>query len=395
MASTAAACGAGRAAKKENEFAQLPAQSARAAMSPAWRNLLHALRQPEAMASLRDDEWDLVLRQASSAGLLGRLAALARQAGIEASLPAPVRRHFTAALTLSDQQQRAVRWEMEQLAPVLAPLDGPVLLLKGAAYVAAGLPPAPGRLFSDIDLMVPRAQLDKAEVLLQFDGWVTTHHDAYDQRYYRQWMHELPPMMHIQRRTVLDLHHSILPDSARIKTRPDLIIGTAQPMVEHPRFSIPESADLVLHSATHLFHEGEWEHGLRDLADLDALLRHFGRKPGFWCRLLVRAEQLNLGRSLFYGLRYCRMVLSTPMPREVQDCCSGRPGNAQAAMMDSLFLRAFSSAHHASQSAGTGLATWALYMRSHFLRMPLDRLAVHLAVKAWKKALDIEPRSAA
>jgi hypothetical protein len=25
-------------------------------------------------------------------------------------------------------------------------------------------------------------------------GWAATHHDAYDQRYYRQWMHELPPM---------------------------------------------------------------------------------------------------------------------------------------------------------------------------------------------------------
>ena len=367
-------------------------------MSPAWRNLLHALRQPEAMASLRDDDWDLVLRQASSAGLLGRLAALAQQAGIEASLPGPARRHFTAALTLSDQQQRAVRWEMEQLAPVLAPLDGPVLLLKGAAYVAAGLPPAPGRLFSDIDLMVPRAELEKAEVLLQFDGWVTTHHDAYDQRYYRQWMHELPPMMHIQRRTVLDVHHSILPETARIKTRPDLILAAAQPLAEHPRFSVPAPEDLILHSATHLFHEGEWGHGLRDLVDLDALLRHFGPAAGFWERLLARAEQLNLGRPLFYGLRYCGAVLGTPAPADVLAQCPGRPGRLGAAAMDALFNRAFSSAHRAGSLPATGLATWALYVRSHWLRMPPTLLLPHLTQKAWTwirpESVD-SPRSAA
>jgi hypothetical protein len=32
---------------------------------------------------------------------------------------------------------------------------------------------------------------------------------------------------------------------------------------------------MVLHSATHLFYDGELNHGLRDLVDLDDLLRHF------------------------------------------------------------------------------------------------------------------------
>jgi len=352
-------------------------------MSPVWRHLLRILREPAAMPALDDGAWDLVLRQASAAGLLGRVAALAREAGIDGTLPAPVRRHLCAALTMSDQQQRAVRWELAQLAPVLAPLEGPVMLLKGAAYVAAGLPPAAGRLFSDIDLMVPRARLEAAEVLLQFDGWVSTHHSAYDQRYYRQWMHELPPMMHIQRRTVLDLHHSILPDTARIKTRPDLIIEAAQPLAQHPRFSIPCPEDLVLHSATHLFHEGEWGHGLRDLVDLDALLRHFGAAPTFWPQLLQRAAALNLGRPLFYGLRYCRQVLATPIPDDVLARCPGRPRRPGTAAMDALFTRAFASAHPSGRLPGTGMATAALYVRSHWLRMPAGLLVAHLLRKGW------------
>lgn len=353
-------------------------------MRPGWDDLLRVLRRPAAMADLDEDRWDLLLRQASSAGLLGRLGALAVDAGIEPALPTPVRHLMEAARTLAGQQQRAVQWELVQLAPVLAQLDGPVLLLKGAAYAAAGLPPAAGRLFGDIDLMVPEAQIATAEALLTFDGWVSSHHSAYDQRYYRQWMHELPPMLHIRRRTVLDLHHSILPTTARLQTRPDLILAASRPLPAHPRFSIPSPADLVLHSATHLFHEGEWQHGLRDLVDLDALLRGFGADEAFWDGLLSRAERLNLGRPLFYGLRYCRRLLDTPMPIGLIERCPGRPGAAAAALMDALFVPALATAHPTCRQPLSGVATFALYVRSHWLRMPLRLLGPHLLQKAWQ-----------
>jgi len=353
-------------------------------MSAGWAVFLHALREPHAMAALDAEAWDLLLRQASSAGLLGRLAALSQAAGVDSELPVPVRRHMRAALTIAEQQQRAVRWELVQLAPVLDRLDGPVVLLKGAAYAAAGLPPAAGRLFSDIDLLVPKAQIATAEALLTFDGWIGTHHSQYDQRYYRQWMHELPPMTHIRRKTVLDLHHNILPETARIQTRPDMILASAQVLPEHPRFSIPAPTDLVLHSATHLFHEGEWQHGLRDLVDLDALLRHRGDEPGFWDQLLARAEVLNLGRPLFYGLRYCERLLSTPLPPGLLDRCPGRPSARAAALMDRLFVPAFATAHHSCRLPGSGLAASALYVRSHWLRMPPQLLLPHLAQKFWQ-----------
>ncbi len=353
-------------------------------MSPGWAALLRSLREPPTMAALDAGTWDLLLRQASSAGLLGRLAALAQAAGIEADLPPPVRRHMRSALTIAQQQQRAVRWELVQLAPVLERLDGPVLLLKGAAYAAADLPPAAGRLFADIDLLVPKAQIATAEALLTFDGWVSSHHSAYDQRYYRQWMHELPPMTHIRRKTVLDLHHNILPETARIRTRPDLILASARALPEHPRFSLPAPADLVLHSATHLFHEGEWQHGLRDLVDLDALLRQGSSESGFWDALLARAEVLNLGRPLFYGLRYCHRLLATPVPPATLEECPGRPSALAAALMDWLFVPAFATGHASCRLPGSGFAAQALYLRSHWLRMPPHLLLPHLAQKFWQ-----------
>ena len=356
-------------------------------MTAPWDGLLLALTDPRSMAKFDLDAWDALVPQAYSAGLLGRMAALARQVGIESAIPLPVWRHLRAALTTAEQQNRAVHRELRELSETLADTTGPVVLLKGAAYAAGGLAPGPGRLFSDIDLLVPKNLLYATEAALMLGGWNSNSHDAYEQRYYREWGHELPPMIHIKRQTVLDVHHNILPETARIKTRPELILADARPLPDFPRFSTPAPVDLVLHSATHLFHEGEWEHGLRDLVDLDALLREYGRAADFWDRLFERAAVLNLGLPLFYALRYGERILHTPCPADWARRCPARPGRAGAALMDALFVGAFATAHHSFRTAWSGPGVLGLYVRSHWLRMPMHLLAPHLIRKSWEKRI--------
>lgn len=353
-------------------------------MNQAYGALLLALREPAAMATFDDEAWDLVLRQADAAGLLGRLGATAQACGLTPRLPAIARRRTTAHMTVAQQQQRAVRWELTLLSRTLADIPGPIVVLKGAAYAAANLAPAPGRLFSDIDLMVPRLQIDATEAALMLDGWISSHHDAYDQRYYREWMHELPPMTHVRRQTVLDLHHSILPRTARIQTPPEPLFAAARPLPGFPRFMMLDPADLVLHSATHLFHEGEWQHGLRDLADLDALLRSGSEADaGFWPHLAERARRLNLTRPLGYGLGLCAELFRTPQPAQLPlgDAVTGWRGD----VMHGLFRRALSRAHGGSELPGAAAAEWLLYIRSHWLRMPPHLLLPHLLRKFWVK----------
>jgi len=53
-------------------------------------------------------------------------------------------------------------------------------------------------------------------------------------------------MTHIRRQTVLDLHHNILPETARLRTWAEPILARARPLPEFPRFSIPAPVDLVL-----------------------------------------------------------------------------------------------------------------------------------------------------
>ena len=157
---------------------------------PRGLPLLAALRAPARLGAFSLAEWDLLLRQAAAANLLARLYYLAHQHSALDSIPAPARLHLDWARTAAERHARAARWEVSLIQQALAGLGTPLILLKGAAYAMAALPPAPGRLFSDIDVLVAPEQLGMAEGALILHGWVATHLDAYDQRYYREWMHD-------------------------------------------------------------------------------------------------------------------------------------------------------------------------------------------------------------
>ncbi|MEJ2346707.1 MAG: nucleotidyltransferase family protein [Gammaproteobacteria bacterium] len=348
--------------------------------------LVQVLRTPKRLSSLSLSEWDLLIRQARHSDLLAYLDVLVCESGLGETIPHQVKWHLESARAVADKHAQSVRWDVENIMQALADEGIPVVVLKGAAYVLAGLPNGRGRLFQDIDIMVPKAALDRVEHRLFTHGWVSTHLDDYDQRYYRTWMHELPPLQHVKRKTVLDVHHTILPETAKLHPAPEKLFVAAVPLEGYPGLSILSPADMVLHSATHLFHDGELEHGLRDLVDLDVLMRTFGRDESFWATLAERAVELDLERPLHYALRYTRMAFSTPIPDRIRMARpKGRPGAAVAWLMDALFRRGLAPSHGSCDDAASGLARWVLYVRGHYLRMPLHLLIPHLVRKAVRK----------
>ena len=301
-------------------------------------------------------------------------------------VPVQPRNHLQSARILTNKHQRDVRWEVRCIVEALSSLDMPVVLLKGAAYLMAGVPAARARLFSDIDILVPKSSIQRVEQTLRLHGWLITALDDYDQHYYRTWMHELPPMRHSVRNTTLDVHHNILPPTAKLKPDPEKLLQEIVPVDGFDRLYVLSAPDMILHSATHLFHEGEFEHGLRDLLDLDALLRHFGTDESFWERLVERAAELDLTRPLYYMLRYTAQMINTPIPGVAMKAAVslGRPTTLLAWWMDVLFERALRPDHSSCDDAFTPLARWMLYIRSHYLRMPFYLLLPHLIRKAIK-----------
>ena len=352
-------------------------------MSSALPLLTRCLREPARLASLSAADWDLLIRQARHSRLLGRLAALA---GPDECIPAGPAGHLRAARHVAAAQRRAALWEARHIARALAPTGVPVVLLKGAAYALADLDAGRGRLMTDVDILVPQARLQEVESELVLNGWLgSSELSAHDQRYYREWMHEIPPMRHMRRSTVIDVHYNILPRVGRLNVEAAQLLARAVPLPGHPGLYRLADPDLVLHSACHLFLDGEFDKGLRDLVDLDALLRQLGaQQPALWQELPARALELGLGRVLFYALRYTQRLLGTPVPEPVLAALRGKaPAPAALALMDALFERALRPDHPSCAQRGSATARALLYLRGHWLRMPAHLLLLHLTIKAF------------
>lgn len=350
--------------------------------------LLRVLRDPSLVRDFALKSWDRLLREARRADLLATVSGLIEEAGYAAAVPEQAARHFAAHQALVQAKQTAIRWEAAQIYRAVEGMSEPPILLKGAAYVFAGLPAARGRIFSDIDILVPKTDIDKVEQVLFLAGWSGTHHDTYDQRYYREWMHELPPLQHLRRGTMLDVHHTILPETGRLKPDAKRLMEAAISIPVREGFSVRVLApvDMVLHSAAHLFHEGEFDHGLRDLFDLHRLMLDFSRAPGFWDELLDRAEAMDLVLPLYYATRYTRKILHTPVPEDVLSRLQAKaPVGLMRGVVDFCYLRTLVPDHALCRRPYTGLAEFLLFIRSHYIKMPLYLLLPHLLRKALKR----------
>jgi hypothetical protein len=353
--------------------------------------IVTVLLNPRESLGLSGMEWDLLIRQGRRANLLARLAHQMAGDGLLDAVPQRPRLHLISALRMVERQNKAMRREVRCIGTALSDIaaETGIILLKGAAYVMADLPVASGRSFSDIDILVPKSHLARTESQLMLNGWQGTHHDDYDQRYYRRWMHEIPPMRHVRRETHLDVHHAILPETARLKVDTPALFQNRIALPGHPGLFILAPIDMLLHSATHLFHEGSLDNGLRDLFDLDGLFRHFGKNPDFWAGLVPRALALGLERPLYYAVRFCGELLDTPMPSSsvIAAARAGKPAPMASWLADYCYRRALRPPHASCDSAGTPWARGALYVRSHWLRMPIPLLAYHLLHKALRRSV--------
>lgn len=342
----------------------------------------HPDKQPKWTSS----EWETMLGQARQSRLLGRLAAHFVDRGWMPQVRVGPYLHLESGLRLTERQQHEVRWEVNRIAHALRDKNVAVVLLKGAAYLMAELPGARGRLFSDIDLLVPRDKVDMVESSIFAAGWISDERDAYNQRYYRQWMHEIPPLRHVQRNTYIDIHHTITPPVSRFNVDGARLLQRIEPVHGYQNIYVLAPEDMVLHSAVHLFTEGEFYAGLRDLLDLNDLVKHFAQQDTFWEALLDRAIELGLQIPLFHALHHLERLFGTMPPAALASRVQKMgPSAGSRVFMEWALELALRPAHPSSDMRLTGLARWLLYVRSHALRMPLQLVVPHLLRKAWKR----------
>lgn len=326
--------------------------------------LVQALRDPGAIG---DCDWTGLISAARAEQLLGSLAL--RMVGCE--VPPRVAEIFAGARRDAEHQRTQALWEAEMARRALAPVEVTAVLLKGTAFHAAGLDAALGRSVGDLDLLVPRERLGAVETALLAAGWERLKAaGGYDDAYYRRWMHELPPLIHRDRDRMIDVHHTILPLTAR--PTPDAAALIAASVELESGLRILSPADMIVHAAAHLLADGDLAGGLRNLWDIDRLLRQFtAADPGFWEALDARAAHHGLRPPVRRAARLAHDLYLTPIPT----------GWRARHAADALFRARLLARNGWGQERRRALR-FAFYVRSHWLRMPPVMLARHLWAKA-------------
>ena len=319
--------------------------------------LARGLADPASIVGLDADGWTALLAMARAEQLIGTLAM--RLDGLP--MPDAVAAILADARAAAEQGRRAALWEAEMARRALAALDCPVVLLKGTAFVAAGLAAGQGRSIGDLDILVPRASIDAVEAALIAAGWEWVKPDPYDDAYYRRWMHELPPLIHRERDRMIDVHHTILPLTARIAPDAAALIASSVELENGLRTLSPNG--MLIHAAAHLFADGDLAGGLRNLWDIRCLVDEFGTDG-----LEAEAERHGLSREVARSLRLVDVLF----------------GDGRVRGLDRLYIRRI-TARDGWGRPTRSLTRLAFYVRSHWLRMPPAMLARHLWTK-WRKA---------
>ena len=360
--------------------------------------LVQALRDPGTTQSLDAAGWTALIAMARAEQLIGTLA----HRLLDENLPAAMARILSDARINAEHQRRTALWEAECAQRALSDYAGKIVLLKGTAYVAAGLVAGQGRHIGDLDILVAREDLPQVEaLLLSKGGWEWVKEDAYDDAYYRDHMHELPPMIHKDRDRMIDVHHTILPLTAgprpdaagmlehskplpfrgRIgvglvsQTQPSPTSPTPNPSPEGEGLYILSPTDMVIHCATHLIADGDLAGGLRNLWDMHCLLTEFyGTDSNYYAKLQQRATHHQLWPAVHRAARLAEKLYGTEIPKDLNSW------NRQ----DKWFIRRL-TARDGWGRPTRKITRLIFYIRSHWLRMPPLMLARHLFTK-WRKA---------
>jgi len=345
--------------------------------------LVRAFSDPDAARRWSSSDWLAAIRRAQRRALGAKLAgAIQGSLGEEELAPATVRQ-FSSVKRLALNNRRETEAESFYVMRALRQVDRPIVFLKGAAYALAGLNVAIGRLASDVDILVHEADIESVEQTFLDKGWSSMKSSEYDDAYYRQWMHEIPPLAHPRRGRVVDLHHTILPKTSRFTPDAGALIEAAIP-IEHEGMKAlclcP--ADMVIHAAIHTFYDGDLEERLRDILDIHELLVEFSTAEDFWDTLRARTGLHNAERPVFYALYFCCALFDTDVPTDLSSAgAPGRPNPILLRLMGWLVMMAVPPRLPEQRSLRARIAKKALYVRSHWLRMPPLMLAKHLTTK--------------
>jgi hypothetical protein len=319
--------------------------------STALAACLHGARSTSHVAlltSLTPDDWTAVVALAGRHGVTGLLPELA-EFGAPPSVTDAIRARAVAAAKRTLLQ----RSEFLALASALEPLGVPLIALKGI-HLALTFGPTLAREMADIDVLVRRADVDTVEAAA---GRLGYRHDA---GALARVPHHVPTMK--KSGVLLEIHWRLADEGHPPTASPDDLWAGARPLPAGANVFGLAPEDALLHVCAHAAYSHYFEHGIRPLCDIRALVAW--SDPAIdWDIIASRAVAWQCERGVTMGLWLARDLLGVPVPDGTFDRLGGAPpAGVVAASVGQVFAER-TAIHRVSGPAGQLLMPGSLWAR--------------------------------
>lgn len=266
---------------------------------------------PSSVAGHPSPVWNAVVAIAARHGLTPLLYTRLKQSGMQAYVPADVWERLKRSYVASAVRSMCFERDLRAVLRCLRSSGIRVIVLKGAYLAAAVYGDDALRPMTDVDLMVPKADLPRAHAVLLDMGRVRQPPEGNESRLRRVYTPGLSVGAHIDLCWTFDVpggRSRLDTTSLWDRARPATIAG-----VEVLALS-PE--DLLLHLCLHASHRHGLGDGLRPLCDVSETIQRF-RSELDWVQVEERAREWGASRYVGLMLHLARGMLGAAVPDAV------------------------------------------------------------------------------
>lgn len=158
----------------------------------------------------RSSRWAELVSLANAELITAPVWSALRRCGLERMVPADTADYLRSFHAFNVARNRAILAQLSEFVSTLNSAGIEPMLLKGSAYLVAGLFPDVGdRYLSDIDVLVPEGEVGRAETALEGLGYRPASEIDYTAH------HHLVPMIHPERPAAIELHRAPVPRYAQ------------------------------------------------------------------------------------------------------------------------------------------------------------------------------------
>ena len=266
---------------------------------------------PTLIAETSLADWEEVIRHSQKMGVSPILYHRMLQKAAGFPIPGAIQVRLRDSYLTSLARNLQLFQELAQILRLLVEAGIPVIPLKGVflaekVYADVGLRP-----MVDLDLLLPRLDLDQALKVLQCLGYQAGYPFQVEREC--QVLHHLPQLRKPGAATV-ELHWNLAPLNTPFKIPIEQVWQAARPGTLAGA-GVLEMApeDLLLHICLHLAYLDYFSSGLRPICDIAWSIEHF-QSTLDWQRLRQQANSWAARHSLLLSLRLAQRLLGVSLP---------------------------------------------------------------------------------